>query len=1543
MYKIVTDTEVSEEIKSSLAEASSVFIPIVQLARAEIPSLTLGLYFPEAGEFTIEGFEFTDIDWGDGQVTGYDGDKQYVHAYAAGTRIAVKIYGIVELPESIFAENQNICSIATYLDIPAGAFSGCTNLFDVNLSEGCAVIDDEAFFDTAVKYIKVPRTVVYLGNCVNMSSTVIELTQPDPYKISISDELFKYSVDTCTLIVPYGSFEAYVTAHPVKYDVPDTPQTFGLERPETAVTMAMERRAVQPEVIDVEYPYDAPLVIVVDTTLTTAASKKLVALYLAANTTVDWGDGSTLTTTNNGIRSHDYASEGQYTIKLYGTIFSANTSYLIPAAASFPDNHYGMREAILEIYSTLEILPSVCMASLASIRRIILPTTKQLTMEIAPKTEVEFVAPNLESIHLTENTSSTDGIRQLYLPNLRMVQKLTLKYLSEFDGPLVEDIISMSYCDRLARADLPNIKTLGALTNNSSLVELNLGNNLQSIGDEAFKACTALENIVIPSCKTIGDNIFNGCSKLKTVVLPDNLEEIYGSSIPKNIEEITIPASVKTIVKPFNTTLSQTKPTIYLEPLVPPVLKANPDTDIGDGQQFKGSVYVKPAAYDLYKNNVDWKKYNIIAKADILDTPVVQISKSGIAQWVCANAVSYKYLLDGVEYETTETAVQLTAGQVIQVKGIGDGTYFVDSEYSAPQAYEPNKIVAEKLEPPALQISRTGMARWLQINATGYEYSIDDGAPVATIATSIQLSENQSIRVRALGDGLYFATSDYSETKVYDVEEFEPAVLPIPIVQVSKTGLATWICANAASYIYEIDGVETETRGTAVQLMPGQSIRVKALGDDTNYWDSEYSSVYRYELTLVKLETPIVQISKSGVAQWVCVNASGYYCNIDGIVTFTLASSIQLNPGSTIRIKGAGDGLNYSDSDYSESVEYEFYPESTVRTPFDRFAFRSEVIDVLNKIPNAENMEKLQNQVETLGNAVSSNAESIAAVPAMIPKKVSSLENDAQYVQKSDSIFSTLANDISKNTQAVGTKLDSTVSANILYGTNAVGIQVHYPVSVESIGSTVAQRDALGELRVADATNPASAINLKQFVDTLTELKGAPNGFATLNDMGLIPASQLPSYVDDVVELRFAAFPSTGESGKIYIDTDTNKQYRWSGTQYAEISSSLALGEVVGTAYPGDKGKANADSISLLWTQVNAISANYVKNTDYGKSDGVTAGVVFSNNWSPIYIESTGLLTARVATKADIDSKYRHRLLRCSDIDYAWKVGATTNAEEWTDDDKAAARATIGAIGATDYATSNTYGVIKATRSGGFDLYSGSLHIAAAGEREIDAKTAHYNPIVPSKLDYAVKVGVTTNTETLTDDEKASACDWLGAVQRRPSENNGWNRVYGMSSTGVESVFRVANSTDGGTIPIKGANGRLVVGNPVEVREATPKSYVDNLPDQITLTDEQKAKWRGMMGATKWYYHTAKLLDMGSNSEEAFIYFISPSPDVESFYSSKSILTEDTIYFSGAEYLILGRSDDKCTMYISQMGEGTTNMRSIGIDSGIRSVYVEEL
>lgn len=116
-------------------------------------------------------------------------------------------------------------------------------------------------------------------------------------------------------------------------------------------------------------------------------------------------------------------------------------------------------------------------------------------------------------------------------------------------------------------------------------------------------------------------------------------------------------------------------------------------------------------------------------------------------------------------------------------------------------------------------------------------------------------------------------------------------------------------------------------------------------------------------------------------------------------------------------------------------------------------------------------------------------------------------------------------------------------------------------------GVIYAQNDPFGiDKRAYDALQKAFTILHTNVGDGTTVVK--------TDSSGLIPSSYLPSYVDDVLEYdSLTRFPSPGESGKIYVDRHTNLTYRWSGSEYVEISKSLALGTTASTAFPGDKGQ----------------------------------------------------------------------------------------------------------------------------------------------------------------------------------------------------------------------------------------------------------------------------------------------------------------------------------------------------------------------------------
>lgn len=161
------------------------------------------------------------------------------------------------------------------------------------------------------------------------------------------------------------------------------------------------------------------------------------------------------------------------------------------------------------------------------------------------------------------------------------------------------------------------------------------------------------------------------------------------------------------------------------------------------------------------------------------------------------------------------------------------------------------------------------------------------------------------------------------------------------------------------------------------------------------------------------------------------------------------------------------------------------------------------------------------------------------------------------------------------------------------------------------------RKDAIAAL---ESSSNASIKALEKKHDDFVATKGKANGFASLDGNGLVPSSQLPSYVDDVIE-GYATYdisetgklsniklysdeahenPITGESGKIYLNITPGQppyQFRWSGTQFVDSNtSSLILGEVTGTAYDGAKGKSLADWRKAL--SDNLTNYSHIKDQD---------------------------------------------------------------------------------------------------------------------------------------------------------------------------------------------------------------------------------------------------------------------------------------------------------------------------------------------------------
>jgi hypothetical protein len=169
----------------------------------------------------------------------------------------------------------------------------------------------------------------------------------------------------------------------------------------------------------------------------------------------------------------------------------------------------------------------------------------------------------------------------------------------------------------------------------------------------------------------------------------------------------------------------------------------------------------------------------------------------------------------------------------------------------------------------------------------------------------------------------------------------------------------------------------------------------------------------------------------------------------------------------------------------------------------------------------------------------------------------------------------------------------------------------------------------------------------------LTAQKGQNSGLASLDSGGKVPAVQLPSFVDDVLEFaNLAAFPATGSSGAIYVTLDTNRTYRWGGSSYVEISpspgSTDAVPEGAGNFYftttrasaaaPVQSVAGKTGTVSLTTTDVAEGTNLYYPAADKTKLSGVAAGATANSTDAQLRDRATHTGTQTAATISDFQT-----------------------------------------------------------------------------------------------------------------------------------------------------------------------------------------------------------------------------------------------------------------------------------------------------------------
>jgi hypothetical protein len=316
---------------------------------------------------------------------------------------------------------------------------------------------------------------------------------------------------------------------------------------------------------------------------------------------------------------------------------------------------------------------------------------------------------------------------------------------------------------------------------------------------------------------------------------------------------------------------------------------------------------------------------------------------------------------------------------------------------------------------------------------------------------------------------------------------------------------------------------------------------------------------------------------------------------IDYVNGISPALAIQATSVGATIIRAVVDDVQESYLFKGDAGDYGDGELQLVDADLEALAETSQVIIVVDRILDSKSLNPVANQ--TLSKEFDQIAIDIQQAKALIPTNNNELTNGAGYITSADggnaatlgglvkSDFVSKTGDIDETITGRKTFNDRiTVEENTIIedgGSGATVISQNFGSNQNIIFRPLgrAQQDkqmflgANGDLRVDGFIRPSDGFigDGSQITDVnagsleglsatdfqLKSEKGSANGYASLVG-GKVPVNQLPSYVDDVLEFSsLSGFPTTGETGKIYIATDTNKQYRWTGSNYLQITNGL--------------------------------------------------------------------------------------------------------------------------------------------------------------------------------------------------------------------------------------------------------------------------------------------------------------------------------------------------------------------------------------------------
>lgn len=391
----------------------------------------------------------------------------------------------------------------------------------------------------------------------------------------------------------------------------------------------------------------------------------------------------------------------------------------------------------------------------------------------------------------------------------------------------------------------------------------------------------------------------------------------------------------------------------------------------------------------------------------------------------------------------------------------------------------------------------------------------------------------------------------------------------------------------------------------------------------------------------------------------------------------------------------------------------------------------------------------------------------------------------------------------------------NTISAQVL----KEAIQYHAPTVTNIAGNAETATKLQTPRTISLIGNVTGSVNFdgsaNASITTAITGLGVANGIATLDSSGQVPSTQLPSYVDDVLEYEnVAAFPATGETGKIYVETAGNITYRWSGTGYVKITSgevsSVAGKTGVVTLTKSDVGLSNVDNTS-----------------DATKSVASAAKLTTARTINGVSFDGTSNITVADSTKAPLDS--------------ANLIGTPTapTATTTTNTTQLATTAFVQSVNTADTGSSATTLKLKTARTIGGVSFDGSANINLPGVNTIGNQSTTGNAATATALATARTInGVSFNGSadiTVADDTKLPLAG--GTLTGALNVNN---------TTASTSATTGAITTTGGV----GIGGALFTTGAITSANNITAYSDSRIKDNIIVIDDALNKVSKLKGVT---------------------------------------------------------------------------------------------